>query len=226
MQNCGTAQLITAHFVTHFRASLTTATTMSLMGVAFPTNSLLHWIAPSNEHFLSAVLKRHRSREGPSHCGGVLVGCQGEELSVTSACDIGAVCHVGLFLLHAVMAKGWPSSSLPTLSNRLTHAPGSFVPFRRSVRSTTVEIRRVFYTPPGVGCQNGHDTANWTKTTSREDRPRLCMIPLRSRSRSSELTFLSLKSAQVTKQRRTWAPSNNLDREPPVTAVVLTQLRG
>ena len=104
---------------------------MSLMGVPFPINSLLHWIAPSNEHLFSAVLKRHRSREGPSHCGGVLVGCQGEGLSVTSACDIGAVCHVGLFLLHAVMAKGWPSSSLPTLSNRLTHAPGSFVPFRR-----------------------------------------------------------------------------------------------
>ena len=158
-----TAQLITAHFVAHFRASLTTATTMSLMGVAFPINSLLHWIAPSHEHLLSAVLKRHRSREGPSHCGGVLVGCQGERLSVTSACDIGALCHVGLFLLHAVMAKGWrPSSSLPTLSSRLTHAPGSFVPFRRSARSTTVEIRRVFYTPPGVGCQNGHDTANWT----------------------------------------------------------------
>ena len=41
-QNCGTAQLITAHFVTHFRASFTTATTMYFMGEAFPTNSLFH----------------------------------------------------------------------------------------------------------------------------------------------------------------------------------------
>ena len=55
-------------------------------------------------------------------------GCQGEGLTVTCVCDLAVVCHLGLFLLHAVIAKGWHSS------NRLTHAPGSFVPFRRSGR--------------------------------------------------------------------------------------------
>ena len=87
----------------------------------------------------------NRSREGPSRCSGVLVGCQGKSLTVTSACDLGVMCHVGLFLVHAVTAKVWPSP------NRLTHAPDSFVPFRRSARLTTVEIWRVFYAPPGVG---------------------------------------------------------------------------
>ena len=78
-------------------------------------------------------------------------GCQGEGLTVTSACDLAVVCHLGLCLLHAVIAKGWHSS------NRLTHAPGFFVPFRRSPRSTTVEFWRVFYAPRALACQNGHD---------------------------------------------------------------------
>ena len=88
---------------------------------------------------------RTRSREGPSHCGGVLGGCQGDGLTLTSACDLDVICHVDLFLLHAVIAKVWHSP------NKLTHAPSSFVPFRRSARSTTVETQRVFHTSLGIG---------------------------------------------------------------------------
>ena len=33
-----------------------------------------------------------------------------EKVSVTSACDLGEACHLGLFLVHAVIAKGWHSS--------------------------------------------------------------------------------------------------------------------
>ena len=42
-------------------------------------------------------------------------------LRVTSACDRGVGCHLGLFLL-----RGHGQGMAP--SNRLTHAPGSFVP--------------------------------------------------------------------------------------------------
>ena len=75
---------------------------------------------------------------------------QGKGLTVTSACDLGEACYLALFLLHAVMAKGWHSN------NRLTHAPTSIIAFRRSARSTTVEVWRVFYAPPGVA------VLNWT----------------------------------------------------------------
>ena len=79
----------------------------------------------------------------------VLVGCQGNRLTVTSACDLGVVWHVGLCPVHAVIAKAWRSP------NRVTHAPDSFISCRHPARSTTAEIRRVFQdsktsSPPGT----------------------------------------------------------------------------
>ena len=74
-----------------------------------------------------------------------------KSLTVTSACDLGVVCHIGLFLVHAVIAKGWHSP------NTLTLAPDSFVPFRRSARSTTVvdNSRSAALTSEG-GTVDGH----------------------------------------------------------------------
>ena len=121
-----TAQQITAHFVTHFRASFITATTMYLMGEAFPLSSPLH----SGSRAVDTVIicsKRHRSRERPSHCNGrVLVGCQGKRLTDTSACDLGVVCHVGLFMVHAVIAKGL---ALPQQAHACTRFVRSFLSF-------------------------------------------------------------------------------------------------
>ena len=65
--------------------------------------------SPRAVNIVISCLEEHRSREGPSHCSGARVGCQGKGLTVTSACDLGVVCHVGLFLVHAVTAKGWHS---------------------------------------------------------------------------------------------------------------------
>ena len=49
-------RVITAHFVTHFRASLTTATTVYLTGKAFPMSSLLlHSDRPEPYTLLSVV---------------------------------------------------------------------------------------------------------------------------------------------------------------------------
>ena len=67
---------------------------------------------------------------------------------VTSVCDLGVVFHLGLFLSQAVTINGWHTR------NKLTQAPASFVPFRRSERSTTIELRRVCCAPPGVACAN------------------------------------------------------------------------
>ena len=40
--------------------------------------------------------------------GKIKVTCnsQGKGLTVTSACDLGETCHLGLYLLHAVIAQG------------------------------------------------------------------------------------------------------------------------
>ena len=61
---------------------------------------------------------------------------QGKGLTVTCAWDLGEACHLGLCLLHAIIAKGWHSSP----PNTLTHAPSSNIAFRRLARSTTVEL--------------------------------------------------------------------------------------
>ena len=39
----------------------------------------------------------------------VVISGQGRGLTVTSACDLGVMCHLGLFPLHAITAKGWHS---------------------------------------------------------------------------------------------------------------------
>ena len=45
----------------------------------------------------------------------LVISGQGRGLTVTSACDLGVMCHLGLFPLHAITAKGWHS---PTGSRR------------------------------------------------------------------------------------------------------------
>ena len=69
---------------------------------------------------------------------------QGKGPTATSACDLGEVCHLGLCLLHAIIAKGWHSP------NRLTHVP--------SAQSTKVEFKRVFDAPPGDQSGAGKQT--------------------------------------------------------------------
>ena len=71
----------------------------------------------------------NRQRRFHKHAGHLLQlienikldGCQGKGLTVTSACDLGVMCLLGLFLLHAITAKGWHST------DRLTHAQGNSV---------------------------------------------------------------------------------------------------
>ena len=41
-----------------------------------------------------------------SHCCDVLVGCQRKRLTVTSACDLGVVCHIGLFQVTCRHGQG------------------------------------------------------------------------------------------------------------------------
>ena len=77
------------------------------------------------------------------------VWSQGQSLTVTSACDLGKACHLGLYLLHAVTAKVWHSPYKPT------HAPSSIIAFNRSSGSTTIKFQRVLHAPPDVASQNG-----------------------------------------------------------------------
>ena len=35
-----------------------------------------------------------------------------EKVSVTSACDLGEACHLGLFLVHAIIANWWHSQEV------------------------------------------------------------------------------------------------------------------
>ena len=51
----------------------------------------------------------------------VVVSSSVAKEKVSRSRPLGVVCHVALFLLHAIIAKGWHPS------NRLKHAPGSFV---------------------------------------------------------------------------------------------------
>ena len=83
--------------------------------------------------------KKKRSREEPSHCIGVPVGCFGEGLLITSACDVDVVCHVRGACGHN------QGAALPPTGSRMHQIP--LIPFRCPVRSTTVGIRRVFYAP-------------------------------------------------------------------------------
>ena len=53
------------------------------------------------------------------------IGCQGG-LTVTSASDLGVVCHVGLFLLHAVIAKGGGTSQQAHACTRFLRSFPSF----------------------------------------------------------------------------------------------------
>ena len=66
--------------------------------------------------------------------GKIKVTCrsQGKGLTVTSACDLGETCHLGLYLLHAVIAQGGGTS--PT-SSRM-HQVSSLL----SAQSTTVKL--------------------------------------------------------------------------------------
>ena len=66
--------------------------------------------------------------------GKIKVTCcsQGNGLTVTSACDLGETCHLGLFLQHAVIAQG--SGASPTGSRM--HQVSSLL----SAQSTTVTI--------------------------------------------------------------------------------------
>ena len=84
---------------------------------------------------INGVKKGHRSREGPSHrC--VLVGCQRGGLTVTSACDLGVVCHVGLFLVHAVTRpRSGPLSTGSRACTRFLHFLSAAQHGRRQLRS-------------------------------------------------------------------------------------------
>ena len=72
---------------------------------------------------------KHSQKACSKTCGKIKVTCcsQGEGLTVTSACDLGEACHLGLYLLHAVRAQG-----------------AAFLQ-----QSTTVKLLRVFYAPTG-----------------------------------------------------------------------------
>ena len=61
--------------------------------------------------------KRHRQKACSKTRGRIKVICcsQGKGLTVTSACDLGEMCHLGLYLLHAVTAQGM---ALPERSTR------------------------------------------------------------------------------------------------------------
>ena len=71
---------------------------------------------------------------------------QGKGLTVTSACDLGEACHLGLYLLHAVMAQGVALLQQAHACTKFRHCIPSFSTINDS------EHLRVFYAPRGVVC--------------------------------------------------------------------------
>ena len=61
-------------------------------------------------------------------------------ITVTSACDLGETCHLGLNLLHAVIAQGMALLQQAHACTKFHHC------FQQS---TTVKLQRVLYAPPG-----------------------------------------------------------------------------
>ena len=80
------------HCGTHFKASLTTATTMCVMGVA-----LLSCLRTHRCHLLKKDIVHVRNH----HIVVASSSVAKESLTVTSACDLEVVYHVGLFRVHA-----------------------------------------------------------------------------------------------------------------------------
>ena len=63
---------------------------------------------------------------------------QRKGLTIMSGCDLGEMCHLGLYLLHAVIVQ-------VVVPNKLTHAPSSNIAFNTVNDSQTLS----FYAPPG-----------------------------------------------------------------------------
>ena len=58
-----------------------------------------------------------------------------------------------------------------SLLDKLTHAPRSFVPSRRSARSTTTEFQRVFHAPPSGKSKWTRCSSNWTINSGVRKKP-------------------------------------------------------
>ena len=71
---------------------------------------------------------------------------QGKGLTVTSACDLGQVCHLGPNLLHAVLAQGAALFQQAHTCTNFHHCIPSFSTINDS------EPERVLYAPLGVVC--------------------------------------------------------------------------
>ena len=73
----------------------------------------------------------------------VVISGQGRGLTVISACDLGEACHLGLFPMHAITAKGRHSQT----GSRIQQVPSSYTP-----NICSCIFWRVFNAPPGVAC--------------------------------------------------------------------------
>ena len=86
---------------------------------------------------------KHRQKACSKTRGNILKKCcsQGKGLTVTSACDLGETCHLGLFLLHAVTAQ---EMALPQQAHACTKFHHCFQHNQRQLNlSACVAPRRV-----------------------------------------------------------------------------------
>ena len=77
-------------------------------------------------------------------------GCQAEGLTVTSACDLGVSCRLGLF---AMTAKGWHSSQQAHVCSRLI------------MSITSLYTDQLSHDPPRV-LRAGRRVSKWTRCSS------------------------------------------------------------